>query len=125
MTRKKKNEDLYDNGFCDVCVCAVRYSLGRRTYMPSLVTSYISKHLDKFNDNQLSILERDIFEHGRSYIPVHNDFGYTTLELGDLNREAYGDSCDFDTWMNFLDTIRKELDKRKEAANEKEASGST
>ena len=86
MARKKKSEDLYDSGFCDVCICAVRYSLGRRTYMPSLVTSYIGKHLDKFNDNQLSILERDIFEHGRSYIPVHNDFGYTTLELGDLNR---------------------------------------
>ena len=115
MARKKKSEDLYDSGFCDVCICAVRYSLGRRTYMPSLVTSYIGKHLDKFNDNQLSILERDIFEHGRSYIPVHNDFGYTTLELGDLN----------DTWMNFLETVRMELCKRKEAANEKEANGST
>ena len=125
MARKKKNEDMYNNDFCTICMCAVRYSLGRRTYMPSLVTSYISKHLDKFNDNQLSILERDINEHGRSYTPVYNDFGYTTLELGDLNREAYGDPCDFDTWMNFLDTIRKELNKRKEAANEKEANGST
>lgn len=125
MAKKKKNEDLYDNDFCDICICAVRYSLGRRTYMPSIVTSYISKHIDKFNDSQLSILERDVNEHGRSYIPVHNDFGFTTLELGDMSREAYGDDCDFNTWMNFLETIRKELDRRKEAANEKEANGST
>ena len=116
---------MYDDDFCDICICAVRYSLGRRTYMPSIVTSYISKHIDKFNDSKLSILERDINEHGRSYTNVTVGSGCSILDFGDMDKKAYGDPCDFDTWMNFLDTIRKELDRRKEVANEKEANGST
>lgn len=78
------NEDLE----C-IFVCAVRYTLGRRTYMPSIVTAYIKTQLEFMTDKCLKTMLRDID-------------GCTNL----------GDKCDCDTWHSFATAIEAELVKR-------------
>ena len=88
---------LIDEWFETILVCAVRYSLGRTSYMPSLVYDYIKPLLPKLMNKTLSIMERDIVEYG----------GY------DNDKSAYGWECDYELWMKFLVDIRKEMDNRK------------
>ena len=38
-----------DRDFGTVCGCAVRYSLGRQTYMPSLVQQFINRNLKQID----------------------------------------------------------------------------
>ena len=76
-------------------ICAVRYCLGRRTYMPGLVTEWIMGHCSgKLSDNDLSVM------------------------LDDINlqrRLGLGDSCDIRTWVKFeawLNGQREQLRRR-------------
>lgn len=34
-----------DNYFGTICLCAMRYALGRQTYMPGLVQDFIKAHI--------------------------------------------------------------------------------
>lgn len=77
--------DLSDDDFGTVLNCAIRYCLGRRTYMPGLVTSYIRPLLPFLNDKTLDVMKRDIDEQGK--------FGY-------------GHECDYETWASFLRDIK-------------------
>lgn len=77
--------DLSDDDFGAVLNCAIRYCLGRRTYMPELVVSYIRPLLPHLNDKALSVMEKDVSSCG--------PFGY-------------GDQCDCDTWVRFLADIK-------------------
>ena len=80
-----------DENFGAVLVCAVRYALGRRTYMPSLVTEYIMGHCHLILDsNTLGVMIRDIEEQGKN------------------GPDAYGDTWDEKTWMKFLDWCKRE-----------------
>lgn len=38
--------DPYNDDFGAICNCAVRYAVGRRTYMPDLVIDFITPHCD-------------------------------------------------------------------------------
>ena len=51
------NED-----FGTILICAVRYSLGRQSYMPSLVQEYIRPMLRCLDKKTLSVIQRDIEE---------------------------------------------------------------
>lgn len=86
-----------DDWFETILIDAIRYSLGRTSYMPSLVYNYIKPLLPKLSDKFLSISERDIMNYG----------GYNN------DKSAYGDDCDYELWMKFLVNIRKEIDNRK------------
>lgn len=79
-----------DNHFQAILICAVRYSIGRRTYMPDLVTRYIKPLLPHMTYNTLAVMRRDVEEPGTSA------FG------------SYGDECDKETWMRFLGEIKEE-----------------
>lgn len=83
--------DLKDNDFGCILCAAVRYSLGRKTYMPSLVTSFIRPLLPYLNDNTVPNLQKDISKF-----------------------EDYGDDCDVRTWLDFLDDVKAEIEKRGE-----------
>ena len=74
-----------------VIMSAVRYALGRRTYMPSAVIGFITPLLDKLSYKTLAVLERDIAE-----------------------ADSYGDEkIDKPDWMMFLRKIREEKERRK------------
>lgn len=80
--------------FRAICNCAVRYCLGRRSYMPSLVCRYIISLLPKMTDKTLDCFERDIAERKRT--------GFD-----------FGDSCDYETWDVFYKAVCNEIERRK------------
>lgn len=85
-----------DDDFFTIVICAIRYSLGRRTYMPSLVCGYAKQYIKEIPTKDLYVISRDIREHGsESY-----------------GAEAYGDECDLITWMNFLEAVETEYKSR-------------
>lgn len=83
-----------NDDFGAVCNCAVRYCLGRRSYMPSLVCGYIISLLPELTDKTLDCFERDIAERKRT--------GFD-----------FGDSCDYETWNAFYKAVCKEIEGRK------------
>lgn len=86
MTIKSSKDD-----FGLICTSAVRYALGRRTYMPSVVIKFISDNLDNLDSNMIYCIERDIREHGR------------------YGEGAYGDECDKKDWLEFDSKLRDTL----------------
>lgn len=83
-----------DDDFGCVLNCAVRYSLGRQTYMPHTVMSYIKPLLPHLNQRTLVCIERDIRE--------AESFGV-----------GYGSEIiDKPAWLNFLKEVQDELTRR-------------
>ena len=87
--------DPTNDDFGAVCNCAVRYCLGRRSYMPSLVCGYITPLLPELTDKTLDCFERDITERKRT--------GFD-----------FGDSCDYETWDAFYKAVCNEIERRKD-----------
>lgn len=56
--------DINVNGsdFGAVVNCAVRYAVGRATYMPHLVVDFITPILSELDDTTLFVMRRDIEE---------------------------------------------------------------
>ena len=79
-----------DRDFGTVCGCAVRYSLGRQTYMPSLVQQFINRNLKQIDSYSLAVMARDIKE--------APNYGNETI--------------DKPGWMSFLAVLEKELKDR-------------
>lgn len=86
--------DPTNDDFGAVCNCAVRYCLGRRSYMHSLVCRYIISLLPELTDKTLDCFERDIAERKRT--------GFD-----------FGDSCDYETWDAFYKAVCNEIERRK------------
>ena len=79
-----------DRDFGTVCGCAKRKSLGRQTYMPSLVQQFINRNLKQIDSYSLAVMARDIKE-----------------------APSYGnETIDKPGWMNFLAVLEKELKDR-------------
>lgn len=80
--------------FSAILICAVRYCLGRRTYMPELVTEWIESQYNsgkiKIDKNDLRIMLEDIENHERKY--------------------SLGDSCDIIIWYKFKRFLKREID---------------
>lgn len=81
--------------FETILLCAVRYAIGRQTYMPSLVIDYITPLLPYLTDNTLRLIANEITEYE----------GYEG-GLGD-------EKIDKPYWEQFLRKIRAEMEKRK------------
>ena len=92
MIKKSKSIqiDCYDDKFGAVCNCAVRYAIGRMTYMPSIVVGFIKPLLPKLNNRTLWCFERDI-----------------------EGANGYGDpDIDKPLWMDFLKAVKAEIERR-------------
>lgn len=48
-----------EQDFGTICVCALRYAMGRETYMPSLIRDFIRPLLPKLCDKILSVMLND------------------------------------------------------------------
>lgn len=82
-----------------ILLCAVRYAIGRRTYIPSLVIDYITPLLPYLSDNILRLIADEIIE-----------YGAYEGGLGD-------EKIDRPYWEQFLRNIRVEKEKRHETTN--------
>lgn len=97
---KKIKQMCVNDDFGLILNAAVRYAIGRQTYMPSAVIDYITPLLPCLDGRTLWCLERDIREQER--------YGET----------AYGDPLiDKPGWIRFLNSVRNEIISRKETGN--------
>ena len=82
--------------FETILICAVRYAIGRKSYMPSMVIDYITPLLPYLSDNTLRLMANEITE-------------YESYEggLGD-------EKIDKPYWLDFLRKIRLEMGGRNE-----------
>ena len=83
-----------DKNFETILLCAVRYAIGRRTYIPSLVIDYITPLLPYLSEDVLELIANEIVLHD-------------TYEggLGD-------DKIDRPYWLNFKRKILAEMERR-------------
>lgn len=79
--------------------CAVRYALGRASYMPSLVMNQIGPMLPDCSDKTLWCFEQDVSE-------WLDDKTWMTDNM-------FTDWYYKEDWSNFLDAVRTEMEKRK------------
>ena len=90
---KNPSIDLEDDIFGTVLNCAVRYAIGRQTYMPSLVIGFITPLLPHLNDKTLWCFDQDVTD---------------ARWMG-----GYGDPrIDEPGWMKFHESVRAERTKR-------------
>lgn len=85
--------DPHDDDFGAICNCAVRYALGRKTYMPSLVMDFIKPHLSELSDKTLWCFQNDLQEQAR----ITRDFS---------------DDWAGDEWKQFQQLVHDELVRR-------------
>lgn len=83
--------------FGTLCICALRYCHGRRTYMPSLVTRIVEAHLREFSDKDIAVMVEDCQFQRRMNL--------------------YGDDCDKVTWFRWEEIINAEMERRKNEIN--------
>ena len=56
------DETIFDDDFGCIINSAVRYSLGRYTYMPSTVAEFVLKYLNYLDNKTISVMICDIDE---------------------------------------------------------------
>ena len=56
------DETIFDDDFGCIINSAVRYSLGRYTYMPSTVAEFVLKYLNYLDNKTISVIIYDIDE---------------------------------------------------------------
>lgn len=90
-----------DDFFGAVLNCAIRYCIGRRSYMPRLVTDWIMEHCSgMLTGKTLFVAMRDIDE--------------VRQEMQSGGFRSLGDECDVQTWNKFYEWLRKEEENRHE-----------
>ena len=91
LGHKSKTIVLDSSDFGTLAICAVRYCLGRETYMPHMVMRLLTPLIPLVSDHDLMILQRDIAE-----------------------APGYGSpTIDMPAWKSFLEEINAELDVRR------------
>lgn len=85
--------DFADDDFGCILNCAVRYVLGRQTYMPKLVVDYITPLIPYLDGKTLSCFDKDIIEQG-----CHGGYGHQ-----DIDRPV---------WMQFHEAVIQEIGRR-------------
>jgi len=101
MQKKKPDTIPITDNLYTVAICAVRYALGRRTYMPGLVTDWIKANFaGKIPKGTCEIMLRDIQEQ---------------REYGERSHyDSLGDPCDVRTWETFEAWLEHEMEAAKD-----------
>ena len=60
-------DPLYDQDFRVILLSAMRYSMGRWTYMPQVVVDYIRRYIRLLDDKFLALAVNDIWHHLEDY----------------------------------------------------------
>ena len=84
-----RKSPAHGDPFCLVIIAAVRYCLGRRTYMPDVVTRWIMARVPELPAETAKIMLRDINDQRRQY--------------------GLGDDCDVKTWETFESWLQGRL----------------
>ena len=87
----KKMINDKDNDFGDIMIMALRYALGRKTYVTDEVPQFIMQNTEHLNERICNIMLRDL----ESY--------YHDRLQGNIN----DDDCDFQSWVSLIDFLLK------------------
>ena len=79
--------NISQEDFGTLCICALRYCHGRRTYMPSLVQQIVIAHFRDLSDRDLKVIADD--------------------EQFQSHMNLFGDPCDKVDWENFYQMLRE------------------
>ena len=90
MPKNKPNTIEIDDTFGQMMLSAVRYALGRQTYIVSTTTNYITHLIPQLDNQTVSCMERDIRE-ARNY-------GSETIDKPE--------------WMKLLSALQAEMNVR-------------
>ena len=94
-----RDDDVSEFGA--LMICAVRYAIGRESYMPSLVQGFIMRYPQAVTENVKATILRDIEENDK--VTTHTLCDGTTLtidHLGDTKIDRPG-------WMKFRDWLKE------------------
>lgn len=90
---------LDDEDMGTLCICALRYCMGRETYMPSLVIGICTGLLPTFDDRDLYVMLRDC------------EFVFESRRWGD-------DYIDRPTWEQWVERLKEEMARREDNKSE-------
>lgn len=90
----KNTIEISQQDFGTLCICALRYCHGRRSYMPSTVQNIVKAHFDDLSDNDLKVIAED--------------------EGFQSEMSLWGDACDKEAWWRFYKALRTYWQKEKE-----------
>ena len=99
LSAKVRNADkstwnISQNDFGTLCICAIRYCHGRKTYMPSLVMEIVGKHLTELSDRDIKVM--------------YDDCRF-------MNPSDYGDEAiDKPDWLLWEKKLKEELKRRED-----------
>ena len=79
--------DISNEDFGTLCICALRYCHGRRTYMPSLVQEIVTAHFKDLDNRALTVISDD--------------------ERFQKDMEMWGDNCDKMDWQKFYRSLEQ------------------
>lgn len=96
---KNKTQVPIDYDFGLILNCAVRYAIGRMTYMPSTVIRYITPLLPKLDDKTIDVFIQDLEWH---------------QEDVDRGAASWGMDIDEYDWKVFLENCKEEMERRDE-----------
>lgn len=86
---------MYDHDFGCVITAAIRYALGRQTYMPESVVAFVKKHMNVLDTQTIMVAIEDIDK---------------AFENSDVPEK--------EMWMEFREELQKTLDSMNNQANE-------
>lgn len=85
--------DIEENDLGTLCICALRYCMGRRTYMPDLVRGIVRPLLPKLADRDIGVLLDDC------------RFQASMSMWGDETIDKPG-------WLKWMEELEKERERR-------------
>lgn len=91
-TVKKHNPQIDEDYGC-IVLCALRYGLGRRTYITGLIADYIKRNLDFIETKWLNLIVREIEQAKQD--------------------DMLGDECDKTAWLSLEETVKSYLKNKK------------
>ena len=76
--------------FQDIVICALRYALGRRTYVTDETADFIKAYPEMIDERVKSVMLRDL----NDYFTFRRFGGYTD------------DDCDYKTWLSLEELLK-------------------
>lgn len=79
---KLEIKDIHD--FQDIVICALRYALGRRTYITQLTADFIKEYPEIIDERVKTVMLKDLEDY----------FAFRHVEM------YVDDECDYRTWLD-------------------------
>lgn len=87
-----------DPDFSSTVICALRYCMGRKTYMPSAIVAFAKRHWQFISESDRAVILKDINDAFNTAERTQNYYGHIGMD------------CDIKLWSEFRDWIQEQSD---------------